>query len=204
MPFIPAENVVQVELRFIQFAQQVENTLYYYSADSFGAGDLPALTEMVGDWWDAEIRPYQSSSVTLNEIYATDLTSNVSPVYSDTSRNGQAGGNGATAGLPGNVSIVVSFRTQGRGRSARGRNYFIGLVEGAAVGNTVDPLVASAIEEGYNAMSTYVTFPWQWIVLSRYFEGAPRTEGLIQPVTNAIIVDSNLDSQRRRLNGRGL
>jgi hypothetical protein len=204
MAFIPVENTIQVELRYIVLAQQCENTLYFYNDEGYSASDLITLTGLVGDWWDEYLRPYQGAAVTMNEIYATDLTTATSPTYSDTTRNGQAGEATATAILPTNVTLTVSFRTQGRGRSARGRNYFVGLTEGSVVGNTVDTGIVTGIEAAYNNIPTAIGYPWTWVVVSRYFNGAPRTEGLRQTVTNAICVDPLVDSQRRRLTGRGL
>jgi hypothetical protein len=45
--------------------------------------------------------------------------------------------------------------------------------------------------------------PWVWVVASRITNGAPRVTGLSQPVTSWLVVDLAVDSQRRRLNGRG-
>lgn len=203
MAFIATENVAQVELRFFAAGQQVENTLYFYNPDGVGLAGLIDITDQVGEWWDLHIQPLQGGGVTVLEIYGTDLTAQDAATYTNLEKEGMTGGATATPILPGNATICVSFRTVGRGRSARGRNYFIGLTEGVVTENTVGSVTVSAIEDAYNALITHVTPPWQWIVLSRYHNGAPRAEGLIQPVIAALCVDPYVDSQRRRLTGRG-
>lgn len=203
MGFVPTENAAEVELRFTLHGQQVENTLYFYNPDGVGVAGLIDLTTQLNGWYTNHLKTVQASSVVLLELYATDLTSAVAPTYSNTVLNGTPGTFTTGPCLPGNASLTVSFRTTGRGRSARGRNYFIGLPEASVVGNTVDTAYVNAIETAYFELINYLTEPWQWIVLSRVFEGADRTEGLVQPITNVIIVDPYVDSQRRRLTGRG-
>lgn len=203
MAFIPTENVAQVEIRYFAAGQQCENTLYFYNPDGVGLAGLIDITDQVGEWWDLHLQPQQAGDVSILEIYGTDLTSSTAPTYTNLEKEGMTGGNTATGMLPGNATLCVSFRTVGRGRSSRGRNYFVGLPEGAVTQNTVGAGTVSAIEDAYNALITFVTPPWQWIVLSRYVDGAPRVEGLIQPVVAALCVDPYVDSQRRRLTGRG-
>jgi hypothetical protein len=41
------------------------------------------------------------------------------------------------------------------------------------------------------------------VVVSRYHLGAPRVTGIATPVITYLATDNNVDSQRRRLTGRG-
>jgi len=112
--------------------------------------------------------------------------------------------------LPNNVAVTVSFRTGLSGRFARGRNYVSGLSEDAVVLNTVDSAVLADIQAGYEALQDVASDNTStWVVVSR-FSGVdgdgvpiPRVEGVTTPITAVIIVDSIIDSQRRRLPGRG-
>jgi len=107
--------------------------------------------------------------------------------------------------LPGNCSLSISFRTAGRGRSSRGRNYFVGLVESQVNGDVVNGGNVDAYQTLYEELigAGSVVTGWQWVVVSRFFNGAPRTAGLAQPVTAVVVVDSFIDSMRSRLLGRG-
>lgn len=149
------------------------------------------------------MKPIQSNSVVFREVYVTDLTTAVSPTVADTSSAGIVGGTSTSSGMPGNVTICTSFRTAGRGRSARGRNYFIGLVESVVTGNAATTTLTTALVEAYEALLLSPEPGFTWVVLSRFAEGAPRVTALAQTVTSVVLVDSNVDSQRRRLEGRG-
>ena len=88
--------------------------------------------------------------------------------------------------------------------AARGRNYIVGLAEDVVSGNSVTPGFAAAVTAAYTALITATgAGPWLWVVVSRYSNGAPRSQGLAQAVNAALLTDTNIDSQRRRLSGRG-
>lgn len=204
MAFIPVGDTAQVELRYFAAGQNVENVLYFYNEDGVGLAGLLTITDVVGEWWDLHVQPLQSSEVTLNEVYGTDLSTATSPTYSNLEKSGMIGGVTSGGMLPTNSTIAVSFRTAGRGRSSRGRNYFVGLSESQVTGNTVGSTTVAAIEAAYNALQPMLPAPWFWCVVSRRVNNAPRIEGLVQFVTGALCVDPFVDSQRRRLTGRGL
>jgi hypothetical protein len=134
----------------------------------------------------------------------TDLSTQTSPTVTVTTGLPITGTNTSDP-LPNHVALCVSFRTNGRGRSARGRNYVSGFGEDAASGNTFSGTIANPIAQGYAALinSATYTLDWEWVVYSRYENGDPRTEALIAPVDNVVLTDLVVDSQRRRLPGRG-
>jgi len=203
MAFIPAENCVSVELRYDLFGQNVENTLFFFCEDGVNLSNMATLAGEIDDWWDTSLRPLQSTAVTYRETYVTDLTSDTSPTYSSTANTGMAGSKAASAGLPGNVTFCLTFATAARGRSGRGRNYIVGLVEGDVTGNALVNTQADALVGAYEQLLTLFSTPYDWVVLSSFSEGAPRVERLIQPVQSVRYADLYIDSQRRRLTGRG-
>jgi hypothetical protein len=141
--------------------------------------------------------------VTLNEVYTTDLTTQTGPT--DTlAYVTPIPGERAHESLPNNVALTVSFRTAARGRSARGRNYIAGLSDDQVLHNTVDASVASGLAAAYNDIPARLEgLGYGWVVVSKKSGGVPRVAGLARPVTTAIVVDRTVDSQRRRLPGRG-
>lgn len=204
MAFIPALNTALVELICLWEDQVCENTLYFQKSGAFSGTDLVDIGNAVRDWWIARVVLYTNVNVSLQEVKVTDLTTDTSPVVtivSDLPAFGDVTGDP----LPNNCSLTVSFRTAGRGRSSRGRNYVIGLSEASVAGNTVDSGYLASIRTAYANLETDVSgaVAVQWVVVSRYHNKAPRTTALVQPVTSAIIVDPFIDSQRRRLPGRG-
>ena len=205
MAFIPVPNTAQAELIYIWQDQVVENVLYFTT----GAPMTPVMLQMIASdlkaWWIADIQDLQGVDIALREIKVTDLETESSPVFTLTSGL-PLNGNVASEPMPGNVSLCVSFRSAGRGRSSRGRNYFPGLTENQVQGNIVTSGVITSLLTAYGRLQTGdAMFDSQagWVVVSRFHNKAPRAIGLAQPVTSVVIIDPFVDSQRRRLPSRG-
>lgn len=107
--------------------------------------------------------------------------------------------------LPNNCTVVTKLATGFTGRSRRGRKYAVGLADihvnaDAQTITTVFQAALNAIfEELIDAM---VSEGWKLVVNSLVSGGAPRTTGLNTEILSAS-TDLTLDSQRRRLPGRG-
>lgn len=203
MAFVPAPNTVMVELRFVWNQQKVENTLYFYDVAGWTLASMTSLATEVFNWWAANIRPSLSVQITLNEVYVTDLASNVSPTFSLVPASGNVGGS-ANPSVPNNVAMCISLRTGARGRTARGRNYIPGIQLAALTANIWAPATITTMENAYNALASGA-FPTQGqlAVVSRYENNLPRATAVVRPVISAVVVDNIADSQRRRLPGRG-
>lgn len=203
MAFIPVPNVCQAEIRLLWDGQRCENTLYFDYGAPTTPGDRQALAAGLFDWWNDNIKPLTATTAALSEVYVTDLTSQSSGTWSEAAAPPIPGTHTGES-LPNNVTICISFRTAFRGRSSRGRNYFIGLTEDVVAQNTIAPLTAGAITSAYNQLFNLAgDLGCSWVVVSRYQNNNPRPVGLAQTVTSVLIVDGTVDSQRRRLPGRG-
>lgn len=209
MPFVPVANTALVEVRFSEHLQQIENTLWFEFPTDPGSVDLEALAEAVFDWWVAELQSIVSSDVELREVTATSMTSATSPVGAFVPPT-PTFGTSTSNGEPGNVTMSVSFRTALRGRSFRGRNYAIGLTEDQVDGNSFVTGLTPLWQAAYTALiPAAVGAGWLWVVASRFsgVDGSgnpiPRAAGVTTPVTSVVVVDDHVDSQRRRLTGRG-
>lgn len=203
MPFIPVENTAMVEIRGTIALQKVENTLYFEKSSAFGTADLEALGDAIIDWWTTNLSGVVSSQYQLREVYVTDLTTDTSAAVTrvpDPDVFGTVGGEI----MPLNVSWALSFRTAFRGRSFRGRNYFCGFVTDQISSNTVNNDTVIAIKNAYLALfATATDAGVTWVIASRFHNKAPRTAGVTAPVIAIVAVDNVVDSQRRRLPGRG-
>lgn len=208
MVYVPILASIAVELRYTVVAQNVENTLSFYVPSGVSPEAVQWVAEFCGVWWYTYLRVYQKSDLELREVYARDLGSESGPVYSDTT---YAGVNGiATSGslLPNNVTYAISFRTAGRGRSYRGRNYLCGLssawVSASTFSSTIRDQVITCYERllpGGGSVPSWAV----WSVMSRYHNNAPRTPyGLAIPIVSVKTTDDHVDSARKRLPGRGI
>lgn len=202
MAYVPGPNVLQVELIGSLHAQAVENTLYFFRGGEWSDSTFSQLvTQLLG--FLAESTDALSNDLNYTRIEGTDLTTQSSPTYSAVIAGGQPGGVTSPA-LPGNVAYCVSFRTNGRGRSSRGRNYVPGLPENAVTGNTLNSANINILLAAYTGLiSRAATLSAQWGVFSRFNNGIARNTGLFQPITQVVAADIFVDSQRRRLAGRG-
>lgn len=205
MAFVPVADTVLVEMRMGLFAQQIESTLYFRKVGGFSTPQMIGLANDLLIWWATQYNIPLSVDLTLREIVVTDLSTAIGPSVTVAAPFPLPNGVSPVAGLPGNVALCVSFRTLNRGRSFRGRNFVPGMPESAVIGNTVDPTVVAAVQNAYNGIpGAIVTSPWDWVVVSRFTAGAPRVAGIATDVLTAVVVDPFVDSQRRRLTGRGM
>lgn len=204
MPFVPAVDVCESEVICSIDGQIVETTQYWQSSAAMSGSLMATLAAALETWWTDFMAPGLSSAISLTGIAVTDLTTATSegifrPVVPSVP------GEGDSPPLPNNVALCVSFRTQFRGRSSRGRNYVVGLQESQTTRSHVDAGVSDFFITAYQQLQGAGDFVagLQWGVLSRRFENDWRTAGLFRPITAVTVVDDVLDSQRRRLPGRG-
>jgi len=210
MPFVPVVNEALVETRMTYDNQDVENTLWFGFTDAIDTTALTALANMVKGWWSSGYAGLVCDQVVLREVVATDQTTASSGQVS-VSGAGDAG-DIASVGMPGNVTLSVSFRTAFRGRSFRGRNYIVGIPTSQVtdISQIIPGYETSVIAIYTQLIADATAIGWTWDVVSR-FSGVggtpprpiPRAAGVPTPITNVILVDRTLDGMRRRLPGRG-
>lgn len=204
MPFVPVPLAARVELRFTAQSQQCMNTLWFeHETTAPNAMDLSELADMVYGWWVTNLAPITSESVELREVYvlAQDGGNVEWTLPGDPTDN-----QGAAVGspLPNNVTLCVSFRTGLAGRSYRGRNYPVGILTSNQNGNFATNDYVVALQAAYgNLIDAMTGTAWTWGVATRYSNNLPRPEGAMTPITAVVVTDNALDSQRRRLVGRG-
>lgn len=203
MAFQPVPNGISCEIRSTLFAQQVENIIYFEQAGTPTAADVQEVAEAVEAWFIGSILPNLGSNVIYREVYARSLVTAAAPEWTANTNTGDVGGNAAGT-LPNNVTWAVKFTTGLTGRSTRGRNYIYGVPENMVGGNDVDPDWAAAIVAGYQDLLA-APFPtdFVWSVLSRVQNHVVLANGLLYPINTVSFTDTVVDSQRRRLPGRG-
>lgn len=199
MPFVPGEDVIQVEMRYLWDSKPVENVLYFQALTSLETVDVLAFCADIYANWDSYVKSGLPANLLIREIYVTDLTTNTSPTWSYAISPPTAG-TSVSPSLPNNVTIAYAFNTAGRGRSSRGRNYLLGLCEANVVANGVDPAWIGLWDDFYNDLPVIAAANnLRWVVFSRKLNGAFRTEGLAQAITSWGVKDTRVDTQRGRL-----
>ena len=204
MPFIPVPGVIQAELVYAWDGQVVENVLHYTVDAEVDVAAQQGLGGALVDWFDTLLQPLVPSTLILNEVRLSNLSSEFAPGASWTGGLPLPGTLAGGLSLPNNVALTMTKRTDMRGRSFRGRIYHPGLSESQVTGNAIVSGTLVSLLAAYNAMKTLTagSLNYQLVVVSRFQGGEPRAEGIATEVTT-ITSDGIIDSQRRRLPGRG-
>jgi len=203
MAFIPVPGVIQAELIYNWNSQVVETVLHFRPSDP----PTPTLMEELGTeivtWWSGGIKGFMSNMITLTQVKLTDLTTNTAPVINWTTLLPQTATN-TSPSMPNSVTVAITKRTILRGRSYRGRIFHPGLCEAQVLNNTIDPPTLVNLIAEYSEMISFVTpgASWAMVVISRQENNVPRVTGTDQGVIS-LSSDGVVDSQRRRLPGRG-
>jgi hypothetical protein len=210
MAFIPVPNTAQIRLEGRLDNQQTINDLYFFQDGGFTSLELEDLTANVFSWWNTSIVTVLNEGFSSLRASARDLTTE-NGISFETATGASSGGVSGEA-APNNVAPAVSFRTGMAGRSFRGRNYIPGISNSSVVGNNVDAGWRDDILNGYSLLlpaGSVLPGTFVWVVASR-FSGVdvdgkpiPRLAGIVTTITAVIFTDTVVDSQRRRLPGRG-
>lgn len=203
MPFIPTPQGASVEFRYTVAGQQIENVIAVRSDDSSPGFILPDIGLAALEWAEATYMPLLSQDVTLREVYVTDITSDSGGTYTATPLAPVVGGVTEPA-VANNVAFCLCLRTDKRGRSYRGRWYAGGFTRLGVVDSQIPASFANALAAALADLKTaFTSVGCTWCVLSKRNNNAPRTAGVLTPVSIVTFTDLVVDSQRRRLPGRG-
>jgi len=206
MAFIPVPETAEVTMVYTGPNSNRMVNVYHYVRPTLGwdADSLGDLGEALLSWENTVAKAQRSNQITCIGVECRDISVQDSFVVSVAAIPPIAG-TLTTPVLPANVTLAVSLRTPFAGRSFRGRTYWIGLSEGAVQGDFVQPGTAQNILAAVRGLLEDVPQPLnaQLAVVPRYHNGQPRAVGIATPVTSAVLVDTRVDTQRRRLVGVG-
>lgn len=205
MAFIPVPDVAQAQIFGRIDGQTTINDLYFASeSPPVTLGQLEVLALGLADWFSASLLTLLSASFAFERVHVRDLTTQAGFSVDQSAGAGPGGAGGAF--VPNNVAPCISFRTQIAGRSGRGRNYIPGVPQSVITGNTISPGFIADTTIAYQGLLDTGSFKptgWTWVVVSRFTLNAPRPAGVANAVLSVLYTDTTVDSQRRRLPGRG-
>jgi hypothetical protein len=184
----------------MQSLGQIIETTFSLRKDSGPTPNGTSLVQLATDWWNhhaTELRACYTTGTNFMSVTLRDMSgaSGAEGVYTlPPGTNGTT----ATGSLPLGSALVASLRSSTVGRSGRGRWYFGGLPGDKQVGNTmsgsyiVQLLSAAGLMASFSGNSTFATTACV----------ASRTHAALYPIIS-VLADIFIDSQRRRLTGRG-
>jgi hypothetical protein len=160
----------------------------------------------LNNWWVFNALSRLPPAYQFSEIYGYMLDAPDSAAFTSSVGAGALGTRGGAA-MPNSTTLAFKFSTNRRGRSYSGRNFWPLFVEGDVFNNTVSDFIADSIVSMYSQLIVLDpnSFPagWTWVVNSRYNGNEARLVGFSEPITSVGTSDRIIDSQRRRLPGRG-
>lgn len=204
MAFIPAVNTIRAVMEYNHIGQKCENVFHAQMAGAVSLTDLTDLAGTLVNWFDTQLQPLVSNGTSLDKVTCRDMTVESGAAIEFTTDLPMVGTGGSA--LPGNVTVATKWSTGLAGRSFRGRTYLIGLPVGNNTGsaNVLDAGYASDLDDAMEALIADITVDDRTFVVASFFhDNAPRVTAVLTPIV-AASVDTNLDSQRRRLAGRGI
>lgn len=204
MAFYPVPNGALVRFMHSFRGQQMINTMWFeHDGGPPNQSDVLALANGVGAQWGSSLASLLSNDVTYLGCIARDYTAQDSwaASYSTTVLGT------ASDAMPNNVALCFKLDTGQAGRAKRGRIFVGGIPRAAVVENDVsaagfatDCLVALAGFVG----SGFVVAGWTLSVAHRRSAGTWLPAGQLFPVQSINLTNLVVDSQRRRLPGRGV
>lgn len=212
-PFIPVPNTALIEMVYTYGTQTIENTFHVQKGSPFTALELQGLTSVFDNWDGVGVgrfqllRPFSSA---LQQIKARALDTASSPVWIYVLPVARIGGISGGADLPGNVTFAITWQSGLAGRSQRGRFYMPGINSGKLQStpnlNDLQAAYANSLVTCANALIAAVAGAgagYHLVVTSYMSGGVWRSTGVNTVIANAAYADLHIDSQRRRLSGRG-
>lgn len=197
MTFQVTPQGIKVEMNFIQNTVPVVNVFHVDNGGSVDATSLHVVALIFSDYWTA-LRVNLSVSLVLQNITVTDISvaDGIQEILT-----GFADPEGAvtSAAAAANAACCISLRTAHTGRSFRGRSYVGGinavdLFSAQTLTTTFAAALASHMQDLIDAL---IAAGKTLCVLSRYADKVLRVVGLLTEIIS-IIVDTKVDSQRRR------
>jgi hypothetical protein len=196
---MPAPNnpdVVKVALLFSRDTRTFVNTFHCYKTGGWTTPDMLALALRFRDWWQTYYRVRVPSEIALKEEQVRLLDPD-NPLAVDHPESPPIPGLLGQFAEAGNVTLALGKRTAYAGRRYRGRIFVPGLGETDVTATDVmDSAATIAFSAAMQALLDSLTTNATPLVI--FHKG----DNLFSTVTS-FVIDSLVDSQRRRLAGRG-
>lgn len=196
-----APTIIKGEFFYTMTSQPAMNRIHIITGTtSPTASQCAVFAAALATWWDGNIRTLVPATMQLNQVHCVALNPINGAQATFSSGLPHAGTNTGQA-LPNNVAFCISLRTGLTGRSARGRWYQGGLTEDQVTGNDLTAgAVTSYVAALDNLLSAISAAGGQAAIVSYFANGVLRPGGPVYfPITDALAVDSTVDSQRGRL-----
>lgn len=196
MPVPNNPEVVKVAMVYARDTRQFINVLHFSQAGGWTLPQMQLLATDIVAWWEDFYRIGQPAAISLVQVQVRLLDPS-NPLAWDFAPSPGIPGTSSDPPSPANVTLTVSWRTGLAGRKYRGRIYVPGITE--AVAQLFDDASAAFITQMAIAGAELISGALSGAGVLSIFHVSTNT---FTQVTS-VVLESLLDSQRRRLAGRG-
>lgn len=196
-------KVAKVSLVFLRDSRTFVNTFHVSGAADLGAGDLVTIANMFKTWYTNSYKTQLPSGVGLTQIQVRKLWP-PAPLAYDLNVSPPETGSKNTTMETANSTLTMSWRTGFAGKAYRGRDYVPGLVEADVTTNdtVVSSLLVGLAAVGGNLISSALTAGFPLGVFHTPLLTPKLLDNTITEILTCVL-EYIVDSQRRRLPGRG-
>ena len=201
MPFHPTAHTTMCHIRTQNGTNLQENTFaFLWPGATPTSANLLALATALAGTVGAAIRAVTSNGWTFREIYCRNIDTEVAneatyvyPVGTTGSRVGSQ--------VAANEACGIVKRTGRTGRGQHGRNSISGFIENDVDGNSLSSSLIALLAN--LASQILIDYLGQFFAAVAHIPRAPLVIGSSDIINEAVILDSNIDSQKTRLNSHG-
>lgn len=202
MAFQRVPNTAEIDVIYTLNGINVQNVFYGEFAAGYSLSDLQALADQIDLQVSVSWLPDQPSEANYVRTEVRGLDAEFDLVAT---QNANAGpGTDIAQTLPNNVTLSIKKSSGLTGRSARGRTYWIGILEDKMDSSNENLLVQAYVDTivadvDFIRTKTDVLPGWAAVLVSRFSNGVKRTEGKTFPWVTSVAVNNRIDTQRTRL-----
>lgn len=197
--FVPIHDTVRMDWFIYDGEVTAENRMHFKKQGGMYT-DMEAeeLAGEVFSFCETQIMPYLGAEAYLQFVIGIQLETELGAVY-DYHPTVPVGG-GMDQAVPACLAARIDFKTGLEGKWYNGRNYLPWIPRSVVVRSHIDPDWVETIRVQYQGMIAYAsTRGWDWVVPSRRFGGAARSEGITTPVTEVVAPDNRIRTWRQRI-----
>lgn len=198
MAFQPTEDGARVILTWGRGIARQWTNHFWCSKVAFNTSDQQQLAELINTAFGSVTLTALAQTVLLDTIQVVDERTQGAPIAVKVATEGQ-GVDTAQAINPGQ-NVVVTARTALRGRAYRGRWYIGGISEDHINFNTwSEDALTTAATIVETVHETMITLGWVPGVRSGQLNGVLREEAVVTPITDIVVRNALVGTQRRRI-----
>lgn len=197
MAFVPTPNTARAVIEFIQGTAKFSNVLHF-TKTNFTGGDMNILAGALDD----AINDVHLPNITTNVVYQGVRVYDIRTLAGAVVFNSDHAGGGAASGDPAplNSAVVITLRTNTRGRTGRGRMYVAGFADAELSGFTWSSNALTAATNYLSGMrDNAALLGWIHVIRSTQVDHVLQNPALTREVTGFEVRSPITGTQRRRL-----